>query len=852
MTRTLYICYFGLREPLVESQVLPYLRELHRDSIKTSLLTFEPNLSESWTADEIARTKADLAESGIDWHFLPYHKRPSVAATSYDVLNGVRYIRKLLTRNKFDVLHARVHIPAIIALLARKLTSQTPKIIFDIRGFLPEEYADAGVWKSDGPLFRIAKRIERIIMKNADGFVVLTEAARHALFPESAKSGYENGNRPVEVIPCCVDLEKRFSGDYDSLRRTTRSKFGFDGRKVITHLGALGGLYLTPEIVEFLAVARRRDPTVFALFLTQSDPKDITKRLIEAGYGEGDYFVGRVPHEDVPAYLCASDIGLSFVRSSYATISRSPTKIPEYLACGLPIIANKGVGDVDELIIANRLGSIVEDFDAESYVKALDGLKGLDDVHERAIRIAESEFDLKKVGGSRYRRLYARVTTPRQIRKTLYISYFGIQEPLVQTQVLSYLKEIGKGEYAAANVSEEPVPIKVSLLTFEPDGSLDFEATRSHLNEQGIDWHWLPYHKRVSPIATGWDVVRGTAFIRRFLKRERPDILHGRVHVPTLMGALARKLSRHKPKLVFDIRGFLPEEYTDAGIWPENGLMYRTAKRFERWLLKEADAFIVLTQKARQILFPETVNEVADKTGDVDTNGYYDTRARPIEVIPCCVDLRFFTNVDDNIRESIRRKLGFTHSRVIIYVGSFGGWYLTDEMVDFFSTVREYDPATKVMVLTPRNEEKVIEKLQAKGFNEGDYFVGSAPPADLPGYLCSADVAVAFIMPSYSKKASSPTKHAEYLAAGLPIICNSGIGDTDEQIRSNGVGALIEKFDRENYVRALVEVEKMGDVSERCRETAHRLFDLEEVGGESYRRLYSRLLDERRTDLTRK
>ena len=26
--RTLYVCYFGLREPLVQTQVLPYLREL--------------------------------------------------------------------------------------------------------------------------------------------------------------------------------------------------------------------------------------------------------------------------------------------------------------------------------------------------------------------------------------------------------------------------------------------------------------------------------------------------------------------------------------------------------------------------------------------------------------------------------------------------------------------------------------------------------------------------------------------------------------------------------------------------------------------------------------------------------
>jgi DNA-binding NarL/FixJ family response regulator len=103
-------------------------------------------------------------------------------------------------------------------------------------------------------------------------------------------------------------------------------------------------LYLTPQIIEFLKVARERDPSVFAMFLTQSNHDEIVERLINAGFSESDFLVEKVDQAEVPAYLAASDIGLSFVQSSYATISRSPTKIPEYLAAGLPVIANAGVG----------------------------------------------------------------------------------------------------------------------------------------------------------------------------------------------------------------------------------------------------------------------------------------------------------------------------------------------------------------------------------------------------------------------------------------------------------------------------------------------------------------------------
>ena len=43
----LYICYFGLREPLVQTQVLPYLRQLRSEKLQVSLLTFEPRLNEN-------------------------------------------------------------------------------------------------------------------------------------------------------------------------------------------------------------------------------------------------------------------------------------------------------------------------------------------------------------------------------------------------------------------------------------------------------------------------------------------------------------------------------------------------------------------------------------------------------------------------------------------------------------------------------------------------------------------------------------------------------------------------------------------------------------------------------------
>jgi len=401
LARSLYICYFGANQPLVQTQVIPYLRELVKGGHEMSLLTFEPGEVDEKTVRE------ELAADGIAWHWLRYHKRPSVPATMFDIANGARFIRKLNAERAFDMLHARSHVPMMMAALTSKFSTRRPRLLFDIRGFLPEEYVDAGVWSEGGAIYRWVKRIEARLMKGADGFVVLTEEAREIIEDQV-------GSRPLEVIPCCVDFERRFSGDHASERERIRKQFGIEGRFVIVHLGALGGLYLTDKMADLLAAARSRDKSVFALFLTQSDPDLIVPLLKSRGFGDEDLYVGRVPAQDVEGYLHASDVGLSFVKATFATQSRSPTKIPEYLACGVPVVANAGVGDIDTLLSGDKIGVIADDLSEAGHFQTLDALEGLmqdADLADRCRAAAAKRFDLKSVGGERYRRVYQELTS---------------------------------------------------------------------------------------------------------------------------------------------------------------------------------------------------------------------------------------------------------------------------------------------------------------------------------------------------------------------------------------------------------------------------------------------------------
>ena len=111
----LYICYLGTSDPLVDTQVVASSGGWRRLGTGDSM-TFEPGPRDR--ARE-AGLEAQLAAQGIAWERLPYHKRPSLPATIYDVLRGVLKGLKFIRRHRIDVVHATLHAVAPEALAGR-------------------------------------------------------------------------------------------------------------------------------------------------------------------------------------------------------------------------------------------------------------------------------------------------------------------------------------------------------------------------------------------------------------------------------------------------------------------------------------------------------------------------------------------------------------------------------------------------------------------------------------------------------------------------------------------------------------------------------------------------------------
>lgn len=395
--------------------------------------------------------------------------------------------------------------------------------------------------------------------------------------------------------------------------------------------------------------------------------------------------------------------------------------------------------------------------------------------------------------------------------RVLYIASGGIREPLIVSQVIRYLKRL-------SDVYET-----CHLMTLEREMPNDADAIKATLADSGIHWHGLPAYPGKRMINLWREIWNGYRTGRRLIKSHDLNIIHARSFIPGNIGLrLARKT---KAKFLYDMRGFWAEEKFAKGTI-KSAWLKRRAQAMENRLFHGADSLVSLTHAGKKKLIADGITT-------------------PIEVIPCCADTKIFRPLSG--QESVRP--AEPNALNMISVGSLGPGYLPDSVLGLYQAMKEANPSpTRLTLLTRTPHEIIAEAASRVGCSLDDVTITSASPDEVVQYLNAADVGLCMIAPSLAKIASSPTKLAEYLACGLPVIANcQSIGDMQAILAENQIGVAVEEQTPEGWreaAAAMLQCLKDPAMKETCRDLAVSLFSVD-VGVATYGSIYQQLVESR-------
>lgn len=364
------------------------------------------------------------------------------------------------------------------------------------------------------------------------------------------------------------------------------------------------------------------------------------------------------------------------------------------------------------------------------------------------------------------------------MKKILFISYDGMTDPLGQSQVIPYLQGLSKKGFQFYIIScEKPE-------AFERNKA----AVNNLLNGCSIEWHPIPYTKKPAVLSTLKDIIQLRKKAIQIHQEESIDLVHTRPGIPALVGLMMKK--KFGVKFLHDIREFYADSRVEGGIWNINNplfrIIYKYFKRKEKEEIKLCDGIVCLTHAAEKIIkkLPEYKKETA------------------LKVIPCSADLKLFdpASVTAAQQAQIKKELGIADTDFIVsYLGSIGGWYMTNEMMRFCKLLSDKKPEARFLFISPHLHNVIAVEAAKHGLPEGKIIVKQAARNEVPLLLSLSSYSLFFIKPCYSKLSSSPTKHGEIMAMGIPVITNSGVGDVKEIVEKYHSGFVVDGFSDRDF-----------------------------------------------------
>jgi glycosyltransferase involved in cell wall biosynthesis len=303
-------------------------------------------------------------------------------------------ILRIVVADRSAVVHA--HDPELIPLVVLlKLTGR--KVICDIHENIAEQLLHKE-WIPRllrWPLSAMAKLVQRALPRLVDA-VILAEDSYARDFPSASN---------VTIVRNFPILPARFKQDYET--DTLRLIYVGDVRKV-------RGILEYVRIVALLAAQHvPAELRVVGSFADRAEEAETAALIRELGLEKRIHFLGRRPPEEIPVLLNECDVGLALLHPIGNYRESYPTKMFEYMAAGLPVVAS-WFALWESVIVGNECGRVVDPLNVDAGAAAVReywSSPGLRERHGRNGRAAVVGRYGWSVEWQALRRVYERLVT---------------------------------------------------------------------------------------------------------------------------------------------------------------------------------------------------------------------------------------------------------------------------------------------------------------------------------------------------------------------------------------------------------------------------------------------------------
>lgn len=381
--------------------------------------------------------------------------------------------------------------------------------------------------------------------------------------------------------------------------------------------------------------------------------------------------------------------------------------------------------------------------------------------------------------------------------RILYLTRNGLTEPLGYSQVFHYLKELSALWHITV--------VSFEKKDFEGDKKI-FDEVLSELCSRGVVWKRFRYKSGLKtlaiPIAVLCILISIISFEIRWIKKKK--IIHCRSYLVCFVAMITNFFGGSR--FIFDMRGFWVDELVVSGRVSLGSSIYKILLFLEYKCLENAEHIIVLTHSAK-VLLKSRYKEI-----NVDSK---------TTVIPTCVELNRFP-----VEHVARPRLP-----VISIVGTIvSGWAAYQVINELIPLCFELLPGARLEIVTFDDKREVEDVLveACRQVPRGRISIFSCSPSRIPGIISQHFFSLLLYSGSGSSEIGrSPTRFAEFMASGVPVLTTGQVGDMDHFIDTYGVGVSIGSCSNlRTCVKKIIAYADNQEVRNQCRKLAEENFSL--------------------------